>query len=69
MFNRKLFKAQVVLKGGTLRSVAKALNIDEATLYRKMTGKSDFFRDEIQALCIFLEIENPKEIFFADEFT
>lgn len=67
MFNKRLFKAQVVLKGKTLREVAKILKIDEATLYRKMNGDSDFYRNEIQTLCRFLEIENPTEIFFADE--
>lgn len=54
MFNKRLFKAQVVLKGKTLRAVAKELGIDEATLYRKMNGESDFFREEIQTICPFL---------------
>ena len=67
MCHKRLFKAQVVLKGKTLREVAKILKIDEATLYRKMNGDSDFYRNEIQTLCRFLEIENPTEIFFADE--
>lgn len=65
MFNKRLFKAQVALKGKTMRSVAKEMGVDEATLYRKMNGESDFFRHEIQILCKFLEIVNPTEIFFA----
>ncbi len=67
MFNRRLFKAQVALKGKTMRSVAKELEVDEATLYRKMSGESDFFRHEIQILCKFLDITNPTDIFFAND--
>lgn len=67
MFNKRLFKAQVILKGKTMREVSRELGIDEATLYRKMNGKSDFFRSEIQILCQFLAIESPTEIFFTDD--
>lgn len=67
MFNRRLFKAQVALKGKTMRSVAKELGVDEATLYRKMSGESDFFRHEVQILCEFLDIANPTDIFFAHD--
>lgn len=67
MFDKKRFKAAVVLAGLTLRQVAIELNIDEATLYRKMNGESDFYRREIQQLCDILEIKNPADIFFAQE--
>ena len=64
MFNERRFKAQVVLAGMTMRQVAAELGIDEATLYRKMSGKSDFYRKEIQQLCNLLEIEDPTAVFF-----
>ena len=69
MFNERRFKAQVVLAGMTMRQVAAELGIDEATLYRKMSGKSDFYRKEIQQLCNLLEIEDPTAVFFAVELT
>lgn len=69
MFNERLFKAQVVLAGLTMRQVAAELGIDEVTLYRKMTGKSDFYRREIQQLCNLLEIKDPAAVFFAKELT
>lgn len=69
MFNKQLFKAQVVLKGLTLRLVAAEIGIDIATLYRKMNGKSDFYRFEILKLCKLLEIKNPDDIFFAKDIT
>lgn len=69
MFDEKRFKAEVVLSGLTLRQVAASLGIDEATLYRKMNGKSDFYRKEIQKLCEILSIEDPTAIFFARDIT
>lgn len=69
MFDEKRFKAKVVLSGLTLRQVAASLGIDEATLYRKMNGKSDFYRKEIQKLCEILSIEDPTAIFFARDIT
>lgn len=69
MFDKRLFKAQVVLKGLTLRAVAAEIGVDTATLYRKMNGDSDFYRAEIQKLCQLLDVKNPEAIFFAKELT
>lgn len=69
MFDKKLFKASVVLAGLTLRQVATELGIDETTLYRKMNGESDFYRREIQQLCALLKVKDPAKIFFADRLT
>ncbi len=65
MFDQKKFKALLVMKGKTMQDIASLLNINQATLYRKINGSSDFFRKEIQAICEYLEIENPNDIFFA----
>lgn len=67
MFDKKKFKAQIILAGKTLQEVADLLGVNLATLYRKMNGESDFYRSEIQILCKELNISNPKEIFFADK--
>lgn len=69
MFDEKQFRALVVLSGLSLQQVAAELGINEATLYRKMTGKSDFYRKEIQQLCELLNIENPAAVFFAHNLT
>lgn len=69
MFDRLKFKSLVVLRGLTMQEVAKILGIDTATLYRKMSGESDFYRKEIDCLCKVLRIENPQEIFFAENIT
>ncbi len=69
MFDAKRFKAAIVLSGMTVHQIAEELGIDDATLYRKMSGKSDFYRREIQKLCDLLKIEDPVAIFFAPELT
>ncbi|MTI56122.1 helix-turn-helix domain-containing protein [Geosporobacter ferrireducens] len=69
MFDKKKFKAQVILSGKTLQEVADLLGVNIATLYRKMNGESDFYRNEIQLLCESLNIKNPAEIFFAEKIT
>lgn len=66
MFNRMKFRIKVIEEGKTMRDVASFLGINTATLYRKMNGESDFFRSEIQELCTYLNIDNPREIFFDD---
>lgn len=63
MFNQKKFKALLVMKDKTMQNIADLLGINQATLYRKINGSSDFYRREIQAICNYLEIEDPNEIF------
>ncbi|MBR1804802.1 MAG: helix-turn-helix domain-containing protein [Selenomonadaceae bacterium] len=67
MFKKNEFKAAMVRKGLTAADIAKALGIDPATLFRKMSGQSDFFRNEIEKLCVLLELsaEDTLKIFFA----
>ncbi len=66
MFNEKRFRNFLKEKGVSIQKVADILNIDISTLYRKMNGTSDFYRNEMDALIRELGIENPSEIFFAD---
>jgi len=69
LFDKKRFKAYIVLAGLTMQQVAAELGIDTATLYRKMNGTSDFYRSEIQELCDLLKIEDPTAVFFAQKLT
>jgi len=65
MFNQKKFKALLIIKGETTQNIAELLGINQTTLYRKINGSSDFFRREIQVICDYLDIDDPKDIFFA----
>ena len=69
MFNRNKFRAKVVGEGLTLEEVAKKLGINPSTLDRKMSGISDFSRNEIQILRKVLRMTAAEcdDIFFAEE--
>lgn len=71
MFNRKKFRGQVIEKGFTLDEIANKIGVNPATLYRKMSGESDFSRKEIQDISAVLRLsdEDIMLIFFADELT
>lgn len=64
MFDYRKFKAELIIKGKNMKDIANVLGINEATLYRKLNGKGDFYRREIQLICNYLDIEDPSDIFF-----
>lgn len=69
MFCRNKFRAKLCEAGLTPRDLASLLGINEATLYRKMSGSSDFLRSEIQIIQYRLNLTNDDimDIFFAKE--
>lgn len=69
MFDRNKFRAKVIENGLTMEQVADKMNINTATLYRKMNGESDFTRKEMQLLrnILSLNTKTADEIFFASE--
>lgn len=66
MFDRRMFQAQMVLKGMNAKEVSSQMGINESTLYRKMSNEGDFSRKEIDKLISILDIEDPMAIFFAE---
>ena len=69
MFDKRRFKAAMVMAGVNGKMCADALNINESTFYRKMNADGDFTRSEINTLMRFLGLKDPWEIFFADGLT
>lgn len=68
MFDETAFREQMQLSGVTFSDIAKALNINESTVFRKLADNGRFTRDEIQKLCKVLKIKTKKDlnrIFFA----
>lgn len=65
MFDEEKFRQVIKDKGVTLQEVADMLDINLVTLYRKMSGESDFYRNEIETIKDNLHIDNALEIFFA----
>lgn len=67
MFKKNEFKAMLARKEISVGDVARALGIDPATLSRKISGQSDFYRNEIEKLCQILKLtpDETMQIFFA----
>ncbi len=67
MFKKNEFRAELVRREIKLETVAQALQIDVASLYRKMNGVSDFYRNEIERIAVILNLksEDIMRIFFA----
>lgn len=69
MFDKLKSLGKIKERGKSIQEVADFLGINSATLYRKMNGESDFYREEIHKLCNFLNFEDPMKIFFAEKVT
>lgn len=71
MFDESKFKYFVIKNGSNLTTTAKAINVTYSTLRRKMTGESDFTREEVQALRDYLKMSpsDVEEVFFARKLT
>lgn len=67
MFKQNKLRAQMALKEISAKDLSKALNINESTFYRKLQNDGCFTRREINTMIQVLEIEDPADIFFADE--
>ena len=69
VFDKRKFRARLVELGVSVEDLAKKLDMNPATLYRKMSGESDFFRNEIQVIAreLYLSHGDVMAIFFAPE--
>lgn len=67
MFDQRRFKAQMILKGETGKSLSEKMGMDESTLYRKIRADGAFTREEMDKLIEILEFDDPMLVFFARE--
>ena len=67
MFKKNEFRAMLALREISASALAKAIGMDQATLSRKITGQSDFYRFEIEKIREYLSLtpEETLQIFFA----
>lgn len=68
MFSKTHFEIALLKAQKSKSDVAGILGISPITLYRKISGESDFFRDEIQKISEYLGLstEEKEDIFFND---
>ena len=69
MFNVRKFKAAIALSGLNIQEIAKRMGISTPTLYRKMSGESDFYRNEMLDFCKIVGTKDLMGIFFDPEVT
>lgn len=69
MFASNEFNALIAKHGQTKEDVAAIIGVNPATLYRKISGVSDFTRREIQTIsrAYSLTADDINNIFFADK--
>ena len=67
MFQLNLFNAKLAACKVSKGEIAATIGCNESTLYRKLNGKSDFTRNEIQMIRqkLKLSAEEIENIFFA----
>lgn len=63
MFDKAKFKYEMNKQGITPTEVAEKLGITRVTLYRKMNGESDFYRNEIEKCAQIFRGDNINDIF------
>lgn len=59
--------AKIILSGKTIPQMAKDLNLAKTTIYRKVKGKTEFNRKEIENIIVYLNLTDIEamEIFFS----
>jgi hypothetical protein len=68
MVNTKKLRGKMAEKGRSGKDMARVIGKTPKTFYEKMK-KGVFDSDEITAMVDDLELDNPMEIFFAEEVT
>lgn len=61
MFKKNELQAEIVRNGLATETFSKKLGINTVTLYRKMNGETDFYRNEIVKIAEILHL-NKKAI-------
>ena len=65
--DRYKLQYEMKIRGITVETLCKAININKATFYRKCKGVSEFNHSEIQKIVDFLGLESPMGIFFTEK--
>mgnify|MGYP003304931492 CR=1 FL=1 len=63
-FDLNKIKAKIVEKQFSARRLAPILELSEASMYEKLSGKTEFKRSEIEKLCKILGISDVIRYFF-----
>lgn len=65
--NKALLEYTMKVQGVSAGQLCKHLGINRTTLWKKVTGRSEFRQSEIQSIIEYLKIDDPTPIFFAEK--
>lgn len=65
--NAALLEYEMKIRGVTAIQLSEVLGIDRSTFSKKCNGKSEFKQSEIQTIVNYLNLSDPRPIFFTDE--
>lgn len=63
--NKALLKYEMLSKNKSISDMCAMLGISRSAFYRKCNGITEFKASEIWQIVDYLEIESPRDIFFA----
>ena len=63
--NTALLEYKMKTNGKSISDMCEMLGISRSAFYRKRSGKSEFTQSEIQKIVVYLKLNSPMEIFFA----
>ena len=64
--NTALLEYRMKENGKSIADMCEMLGISRSAFYRKCNGKSEFTQSEIQKIVVYLKLDSPVEIFFAN---
>ena len=63
--NKALLEYKMKENGKSISDMCEMLEISRSAFYRKCNGKSEFTLVEIQKIVVYLNLDSPVDIFFA----
>ncbi len=65
--NKALLRYTMDIQQVSVDELCAYIGISKSAFYKKLNGKSEFTRGEIEKICQRLDLTSPVEIFFADK--
>lgn len=65
--NKALLRYTMEMKQVGVDELCAFIGISKSAFYKKINGKSEFTRGEIEKICQRLDLSSPVEIFFAEK--
>ena len=65
--NKARLRYEMDTRSISVEDLCAYIGISKSAFYKKLNGKSEFTRREIEMICQRLELDSPVDIFFADK--